>query len=452
MREENQKILIIDDEANTLKVLSTFLKKEGYEVLTANSAEGAWNELGKSDVHLVVTDLKLPGKSGLDILQDIVECRPGIKVIIITAYGSINNAVQAMKLGAYNYLTKPVNLEELSVLVQKALERKNLEQENVELKKQLRQRYSLGGIVGKSKPMQDLFDLLEKVAGYESNILITGETGTGKELVARAIHYSSGYHDKPFVTIDCAAMPETLLESELFGHVRGAFTGATADKKGQIEMAEGGTLFLDEIGELPLGVQKKLLRFLQEKKFNRVGGNKQFSINARILAATNKDLEQEIRDGNWREDLHYRLNVISMHLPPLREHKEDISLLADFFLERYNAKHNKSIEGVANEVVEIFLAYDWPGNVRELENVIERAVVLCTGEYITTACIPPRLTDLKEENHTSNNLNLLEVEKNVLCKALDQTEWNQSAAARILGISRKQLRTKMNHHGLLSNR
>ena len=450
MRNEKQKILLVDDEANTLKVLSTFLKKEGYSVLTAKTAEEAWNKLSQSDVNLLITDLKLPGKSGLDILQEIRDYMPSIKVIIITAYGSINNAVQAMKLGAYNYLTKPVNLDELAILVQNALERKNLEKENVELRKQLRERYSLVGIVGKSKPMQELFDLVEKVASYESNILITGETGTGKELVARAIHYSSEYCERPFVTIDCAAMPETLLESEFFGHVKGAFTGATDEKKGQIEMAEGGTLFLDEIAELPLGVQKKLLRFLQEKKFNRVGGNKQFSINARILAATNKDLEQEIKEGNWREDLHYRLNVISLHLPPLRDHKEDINLLSNFFLDRYNAKHNKSIEGLTNEVVEALLAYDWPGNVRELENVIERAVVLSTGEYITLDCLPKKLIEFKQENSSSSSLNLLEVEKNVLCKALSQAQWNQSAAARILGISRKQLRTKMNHHGLLS--
>jgi transcriptional regulator with PAS, ATPase and Fis domain len=297
--------------------------------------------------------------------------------------------------------------------------------------------------------MQEIFTLVEKVADYGSNILITGETGTGKELVARAIHYSGSSGERPFVTIDCASIPENLLESELFGYAKGAFTGATESKKGQIEMAHGGTLFLDEVGELPLVLQKKLLRFLQEKEFVRVGGTKRRKVDVRILAATNKDLEAEVQAGTWREDLFYRLNVITIHIPPLRERKEDISLLVNFFLDKYNAQNQRSIQGVTNDVHKVFELYEWPGNVRELENVIERGVVLCTGDMITLNCLPPKLAELDKEQDAGNGLNLMEVEKRLIVRALDQEGGNQSAAARTLGISRKQLRTKMTHHGLL---
>jgi len=442
-------ILVVDDEPNTLKVVSAVLQKQGYSVSTALNFESAWAVLEKEPIQIVITDLKLPDKSGLELLEGVKKKWPDINVIMITAYGTIDNAVQAMKLGAYNYLTKPVNPEELQVVITKALEKDLLLEENLDLKKQLRERYRLGNIVGRSKVMQELFVLVEKIAGYESNILITGETGTGKELIAKAIHYSGKLQEKPFVTIDCAAIPESILESELFGHTKGAFTGAVEDKKGQIEMAEGGTLFLDEIGELPLALQKKFLRFLQGKEFVRVGGTKRRKMNIRLIAATNKNLEQGIQEGAWREDLFYRLNVISVEVPPLRERKEDIPLLLNTFLEKFNAQNNKSIRGVTKQVMDIFQEYEWPGNVRELENVIERAVVLSSGETITASCLPSKLTALKEESLPSNGLNLMEMEKNLLWQALEKTNWNQSAAARVLGISRKQLRTKMSHHGIL---
>ncbi len=442
-------ILVVDDEPNTLKVVSAVLQKQGYAVKTALTFESAWAVLEKDPVQVVVTDLKLPDRSGLELLEEVKNRWPDMTVIMITAYGTIDNAVRAMKLGAYNYLTKPVNPDELLVVIDKALEKNLLLEENLDLKKQLKERYRLGNIVGRSKVMQEIFVLVEKVAGYDSNILITGETGTGKELIARAIHYSGKLQERPFVTIDCAAIPESLLESELFGHTKGAFTGAVEEKKGQIEMAEGGTLFLDEIGELPLALQKKFLRFLQEKEFVRVGGTRRRKVNIRLIAATNRDLEQGIQEGSWREDLFYRLNVISLEVPPLRKRKEDIPLLINTFLEKFNCQNNKSIRGVTKQVMDIFQEYEWPGNVRELENVIERAVVLSSGETITASCLPSKLTALKEENAPSHGLNLLEMEKNILWRALEQTNWNQSAAARVLGISRKQLRTKMGHHGML---
>jgi DNA-binding NtrC family response regulator len=449
MNPKDYTLLLVDDEKNTLKVLSAVLKKEGYTVRTAQNGEEAWEKLKCDSVQMLITDLKLPGKSGLDLLEAVKTCWPDMPVVMITAYGSISNAVQAMKIGASNYLTKPVNPEELLVVVHNGLEKSVLEQENQELKKQLRERFSLGSIVGKSRSMQEIFNLVEKVAQYDSNVLITGETGTGKELIARAIHYSGELGEKPFVTIDCAAIPENLLESELFGHAKGAFTGASQEKRGQIELAEGGTLFLDEVGELPLGLQKKLLRFLQEKEFIRVGCTKRRKVNVRIIAATNKDLEREIQQGSWREDLYYRLNVITIHVPPLRDRKEDISLLVNFFLDKYNTQNNKAIKGVTGEVMEIFSSYDWPGNVRELENVIERAVVLCTGDSVALPCLPQKLAELKSDSDDTNGLNFLEMEKSLIVTALEETDWNQSAAARTLGLSRKQLRTKMTRHGLL---
>jgi len=442
-------ILLVDDEKNTLKVLSAVLKQEGYNILTSLTGEEAWETLKNNTVHALVVDLKLPGMGGMELLKAAKTCCPDIPVIMITAYGTISNAVEAMKIGAYSYLTKPVNPDELSVQLHNALEKSNLLRENVELRKQLQERFSRGNIVGKSKPMQEIFKLVDKVSQYNSNVLITGETGTGKELIAKAIHYSGKFRERPFVTIDCAAIPETLLESEMFGHTKGAFTGASQEKKGQIELAEGGTLFLDEVGELPLKLQKKFLRFLQEKEFVRVGGTQKRKVNVRIIAATNKNLEKEIEEDNWREDLFYRLNVITIEIPPLRDRKEDLLLLVNFFLDKYNTQNDKYIKGLSQEVMDIFTKYDWPGNVRELENVIERAVVLNSEETISSSLLPQKMVELEEKNKETNDLNLLEMEKNIICKALYQSDWNQSAAARILGISRKQLRTKMSHHGLL---
>ena len=444
-----KRIFLIDDEPNTLKVLSAFLTKEGYAVGTAVDGQSGLEELQDGSWDMLITDLKLPDMSGLEILERVKATWPNLPVVMITAYGSISNAVQAMKLGAFNYLTKPVDPDELLLLVQKVFERSQLLEENQTMRRQLRDRFSLGNMVGKSKPMQELFNLIEKVAQYEANVLVGGETGTGKELVARGIHYAGQNPQLPFVPIDCAAVPETLLESELFGHSRGAFTGATEHKKGQIEVAHGGTLFLDEIGELPLSLQKKFLRFLQEKEIVRLGETRRRKVDVRIIAATNRDLEAEVAQGNWREDLFYRLNVISMDVPALRERKEDIPHLVNHFLAKYNAQNGKAIQGTTGEVMEVFMAYDWPGNVRELENVIERAVVLCMGDSVALSCLPQKFQERRAPSPPAEGVNLMEMEKQLVLQALEKTEYNQSAAARELGISRKQLRTKMKHHGLL---
>lgn len=444
-----KRIFLIDDEPNTLKVLSAFLTKQGYALGTAVDGQSGLEQLQDGSWDMLITDLKLPDISGLEILETVKATWPNLPVVMITAYGSISNAVQAMKLGAFNYLTKPVDPDELLLLVQKVFERSQLLEENQTMRRQLRDRFSLGNMVGKSKPMQELFNLIEKVAQYEANVLVGGETGTGKELVARGIHYAGEDANLPFVPIDCAAVPETLLESELFGHSRGAFTGATEHKKGQIEMAHGGTLFLDEIGELPLNLQKKFLRFLQEKEIVRLGETRRRKVDVRIIAATNRDLEAEIAKGEWREDLFYRLNVISMDVPALRERKEDIPHLVNHFLAKYNAQNGKAIQGTTGEVMEVFMAYDWPGNVRELENVIERAVVLCMGDSVALSCLPPKLQERRAPSPPAEGVNLIAMEKQLVLQALEKTEHNQSAAARELGISRKQLRTKMKHHGLL---
>jgi len=444
-----KRILLIDDEPNTLKVLSAFLTKPGYEVGTAKDGRSGHNHLQEGGWDMLITDLTLPDITGLVILEQVKSTWPKLPVVMITAYGSISNAVQAMKLGAFNYLTKPVDPDELLLLVQNVFERSQLLEENQTMRRQLRDRYSLGNMVGKSKAMQELFNLIEKVAQYEANVLVTGETGTGKELVARGIHYAGQEENLPFVPIDCAAVPETLLESELFGHSRGAFTGAAEQKKGQIELAHGGTLFLDEIGELPLALQKKFLRFLQEKEIVRLGETRRRKVDVRIIAATNRDLEAEIAAGQWREDLFYRLNVISIEIPPLRERRDDIPPLVNHFLAKYNAQNGKAIQGMTGEVMEVFMAYDWPGNVRELENVIERAVVLCMGDSIAMSCLPPKLQERSAPAPSTDGVNLMEMEKRLIVQTLEKTEQNQSAAARELGISRKQLRTKMKHHGLL---
>ena len=451
-RQKNSTILLVDDEQNILTVLSSVLRQEGYTVLLAASAEESLERLHSASVDLVVTDLRLPGKSGLELLEELTSIQPGLPVIMITAFGSIENAVQAMKLGAFNYLTKPVNTDEFLLLIRKALDTSSLQAENLDLKKALKDNYRLGSMIGKSRAMQEVFTLVAKVTDLQSNILVTGETGTGKELVAKAIHFSGQFANQPFVTIDCASVPESLLESELFGHAKGAFTGAVQTRKGRIESADGGTLFLDEVGELPLQLQGKFLRFLQNKEFVRLGSNTNRRVNLRIVAATNKDLEAEVARGHWREDLFYRLNVINIHIPPLRERPEDIPLLMEAFLEKYAHQNHKPALGFSDEVAGVFDDYDWPGNVRELENVIERGVILSTGDRITRSCLPARLLKDRgpDEPNAGQNSSLLAVERELIVKALHRQNNNQSAAARDLGISRKQLRTKMKHHDLLA--
>ncbi|MHB8893567.1 MAG: sigma-54-dependent transcriptional regulator [Candidatus Geothermincolia bacterium] len=443
-------ILVVDDEKNILTVLSMTLKKEHYEVDTARSAEEATDKFNKNTYDLVITDLKLPGKSGIDLLEYIRSNDSCIPVIMITAFGTIETAIQAMKKGAFNYLTKPVNPDELLTVIREAIEKQELRKENASLKSELKQTAMFSNIVGKSGVMQALFDTIRTVSKTQANILITGESGTGKELVARAAHYSSNRADKPFVTIDCASIPSEIMESELFGHEKGSFTGAHERKTGLLELAQNGTVFLDEIGELDIALQKKLLRFIQEREILRVGGAGRITLNVRIIAATNKDLEREVEAKRFREDLYYRLNVVGIKMPPLRERKDDIPLLAAHFVEKLNRIEGKHIAGFEDNVMAAFLKYDWPGNIRELENVVEMSYVLCPNISINLKYLPSRLQlEAREERESFDEMNLIETENRLIVKALNTAAWNQSKAAEILGISRKQLRTKMRHHNLL---
>jgi len=446
----NYRILIVDDEKNILRVVSTTLKNEQYDVTTAQSAEEAIERFGRNGFDLVITDLKLPGQGGLDLLSFVKSQEPDMPVIMITAFGTIENAVDAMKRGAFNYLTKPVNPDELLTVVREAVEKFELKRENRSLKSELRQKFAFGSIIGKSSVMQEVFDTIRMVSKTHSSILIFGESGTGKELVARAIHYESDRAEHPFVTIDCATIPSEIMESELFGHEKGSFTGAHERKTGLLERADKGTVFLDEIGELDLHLQKKLLRFLQEREILRVGGAARIKLNVRIVAATNRELEQEVREKRFREDLFYRLNVVAIKMPPLRERKDDIPLLVQHFLERLNQIEGRMITGFEDNAVEALLAYDWPGNVRELENAVERAYILCPSITIGLKHLPTKMAALSRgEREPVDEMNLLETEKRLIVRALTNTSWNQSKAAEVLGISRKQLRTKMKHFGLL---
>jgi two-component system, NtrC family, response regulator AtoC len=447
---QKHNILVVDDEKNILKVVSVTLKDHGYGVETAQSAEEALAKFRRGAFDLVVTDLKLPGRSGGELLTEIKAVKHDFPVIVITAFGTIENAVEAMKKGAFNYLTKPVNPDELVSVAREALEKYELKRENAALKSELRQKYTFSSIIGKSAGMQEVFDMVRMVAKTHSSVLIVGESGTGKELVARAIHFDSDRADGPFVTVDCAAIPREIMESELFGHEKGAFTGAHERKTGLLEHADGGTVFLDEIGDLDVNLQKKLLRFLQEREVLRVGGNSRIKLNVRIIAATNKDLERDVEAKNFREDLYYRLNVVTIKIPPLRERKDDLPLLAQHFLEKVSSVEGKLVKGFEETVLEAFLAYNWPGNVRELENVVERAYILCPNITITRNYLPSKLQGPDGQGREGfDEMNLLETEKRLIIKALGTTSWNQSKASEILGITRKQLRTKMKNLGLL---
>ncbi|MGQ9800149.1 MAG: sigma-54-dependent transcriptional regulator [Candidatus Saccharicenans sp.] len=441
-------ILIIDDEKGLLEVLTMVFRKEGYEVETATSGAEGLDILNSKSIDLVITDIRMPHLSGMEILRYIKENQPEVPVIVITAYGSIQQAVEALKAGALDYIVKPFDVEELKILVARGLERKHLELENILLKKDLKEKYKFENMIGKSRLMQEIYLLIDKIAGTDSTVLITGESGTGKEMAARAIHNLSRRKDKPFVTINCAALPENLLESELFGHTKGAFTGAILDKKGMFEVAHKGTLFLDEIGEMSPWTQVKLLRALQEKKIRRVGGTDEIPVDVRLIAATNQDLRKRIEEGKFREDLFYRLNVISFEMPPLRKRVEDIPLLTQHFLQKYCQQMNKKMKRLAPEVVGIFEQYSWPGNIRELENVIERIVAIEDRETITTACLPPEMLglvkreDQKVELEPGFDLNkhLDEIAKKYIIKALEKSGGRMKKAAPMLGVSYRTLR------------
>ena len=456
-------ILVIDDERSMREFLSIMLEREGYSVVTKDNGNDALEFISKNKYDLIITDIKMPKMSGIDILRESMALHPNTPVIMITAFASTEVAVEAMKLGAYDYITKPFNVDEIKIIIKNAIEKKSLFDENISLKEELKGRYQFSNIVGKSDKIHKVFDLIMKVANSKSTVLITGESGTGKELVARAIHHKSDRKDKPFVSISCGAIPETLLESELFGHQKGAFTGADSDKKGLFEVADGGTFFLDEVSEAPPSIQAKLLRVLQEKEFKRVGSVKDIKVDVRVIAATNKNLHQLIIDGKFREDLYYRLNVIPIELPSLRERKEDIPLLVSHFINKYNSINKKGIKGIHPETMEKLERYRWRGNVRELENVIERAVTLEIADNIYPESLPDEIRNYEIEplkilieplksDIPSEGLNLEDyiskVEKDIILNALEKTGWVKKKAAELLNMSFRSFRYKLQKYDI----
>jgi two-component system response regulator PilR (NtrC family) len=453
------KLLVADDEQSMREFLDIMLKKEGYKVSLASNGEEVLKLAERDIFDLILMDIRMPKLDGIAVLKKIKALSPETIVIMITAYASADTAIRAMKEGAYDYVTKPFKVDEIKLIIRNALEKKNLQKENILLKQVVRDRYHFDNIIGQSPKMLALYDLLEKVGPTKTNILIAGESGTGKELVAKAIHYNSPRKDKPFVTLNCGAIPEPLIESELFGHMRGAFTDAIATKKGLFEMADEGTIFLDEISELPLLMQVKLLRVLQDKEFKRVGGTEDIRVDVRIMSATNKDLEEAVTEKRFREDLFYRLNVIQIKLPPLRDRREDISLLTMHFLKKYSEELNKHITGISPETLRILLNYDYPGNVRELQNIIERAVALESTQELTPQNLSSYLDQQPSLKKGSIDLDIPnegldlekvveELERNLLLKALDRTKGIKKKAAELLHINFRSMRYRLEKYGL----
>ena len=456
-------ILIVDDEEivreSCIKILSS---ERSYRLLSVASAEEALSVFEEEEIDLIITDLKLPDMDGIELLKVVRERDPNIEVIMITGYGTVDTAVQAMKLGAYDYIEKPFRPDELLALAMRALEKKRLREENLQLRRQLPVQY-IRNIIGQSKEMERVFELISSVAPTSSTVLITGESGTGKELVARAIHYNSPRRDGPFVVVDCGTLPDELIESELFGHRRGAFTGAVEDKKGLIEEADGGTLFLDEIGNLPLPLQTRLLRVLQEKEFRPLGGKRSKRIDVRFIAATNRDLKEMVREGSFREDLYYRLNIFPIRMPPLRERRDDIPLLAYHFLKRYSQELGKEVSGITAEAMKILIDYEWPGNVRELENTIQRAILITKGNTIRAddlgfiepsrqVHIPRTFEELKTLKRELRERSVEEVEREFVLEALRRNEWNVSRAARDVGMLRPNFHALMKKYSIARKR
>ncbi len=452
-REERvgRSILIIDDDSSLRRVLEYNLQEEGYEVSTAASGEKGLRSFSEQVPDLVITDMKMPGMDGFQVLKAVKERSPGTLVIIITAFGEVDSAVRAMKAGAYDYITKPFNRDELKLTVKKAFQLTGLSEENRRLKDRLSDRREFRNIIGISPVMERVFSMVRRVADTEATVLITGESGTGKELVARAIHSLGSRREGPFVAVNCAAIPKDLLESELFGHVKGAFTGAVRDRTGKFSQADGGTLFLDEVGEMPVELQPKLLRALQERSVEPVGGSAPQKVDVRLAAATNTDLEKAIREGVFREDLYYRLAVIPIHLPPLRERREDIPLL----IRHFAAKHGAETISFSDEAVEALSAYDWPGNVRELENTVERLLIMREGDAVTIGDLPDKLRGVRGSGPAGSVVNLPaegypleQLEREIVLSALERNGWNQTAAARFLRIPRHVLVYRMEKYGI----
>lgn len=439
-------IAIIEDDRIMRISLEDALRSAGYDVTSFETGESALRALRDSNFSVIVTDVRLPDIDGINILREI-SSRSDSQVIVMTAFGTIKDAVEVMKLGAFDYITKPFSLDEFLLLIERAINVKKLREENLRLKQDLNRCYSFPNIIGNSPEMKKLFSLMEKVASSDSTVLILGESGTGKELIATTIHYQSKRKDGPLIKVNCAALPEGLIEAELFGHEKGAFTGAIKKKPGRFELANGGTIFLDEVGDLPLPTQAKLLRVIQDRTFERVGGTETLKVDVRIIGATNKDLQKEVKNGRFREDLYYRLNVIPLLIPPLRERKEDIPDLVDFFLKRFNTRLSKNVR-FSKEAMESLLEYDYPGNVRELENIIERVVTLSQGEVIKKEDLPLPFKTLTSARYPSLSEITNQAEREYIIRVLKLTGGNRTRTAEILGISRKTLWEKLNLYGV----
>lgn len=445
-------ILVVDDERNIRSGLCIAFEDEGYDTLEAADGQEAWNIVNRKSVDLVVTDLRMPVMSGYDLLKKISSSYPTLPVIVLTGHGSIEDAVQAMRDGAVDFFTKPVDLDHLILTVGKALHNRTISEQNTRLKAEidtLRKRQGYDGIIGKSSAVTRMMEVIQQVAPSKASVLVTGESGTGKELVADAIHSLSNRSKGPFIKVNCASLSPTLLESELFGHEKGAFTGAVGQKKGRFELADGGTIFLDEIGEIDQNTQVKILRVLQERSFERVGGEETLHVDVRIVAATNRDLEEEIRKGSFREDLYYRLNVVHISVPPLRERKEDIPLLIASFVKTFNEEDGRSVEGFTPAARKALLAYSWPGNVRELRNTVESCVVMARGKNIDVDDLPPHIVDSAPGESVSVRIGtrLEDAERMIILSTIDHCKGNKTRAAEILGIGRKTLHRKLDEYG-----
>ena len=457
------RILIVDDEESIREFFEIMLKREGYQVLTAQNGVAALEVLKKQSADLIISDIQMPEMSGLELLAKVKESDSDAVLIMITAFGSTDTAIEAMKLGAYDYIQKPFKIEEVKIVIRQALEKRSLKLENAQLKSELGTKYAFDNIIGGAPPMLRIYEMVKRIANTKSSVLISGESGTGKELIARAIHYNGPLKDKPFVTVNCGAIPENLMESEMFGHKKGSFTGAIADKRGLFEVANSGTIFLDELGELPLAMQVKLLRVIQEGTFKRVGSTEDITVEVRVISATNKTLEAEVKAGKFREDLFYRLNVIQIHCPPLRERREDIPMLANHFLDKFSKVLGVNVKKISEEAMNVLKGYHFPGNVRELENVVERTVALEPGPAILPESWPHHLTDSRPSTPEGLDAHRIEIdsekgieleklvadfERTLLTKALERTGGIKKKAARLLNISFRSMRYRVAKYGL----
>jgi len=446
-----KKVLVVDDDSLMKDFLKEALGRSDYSVDLASTGEEALEKIKDKDYDVILSDIRMPSMGGMELLEATKEYLPDAEVIMMTAYGTVENAVEAMKLGAFDYVMKPFSADAIEMKLKRAFEQMRLKKENKNLHQALENTYSFGNIVGKSPQMQKIFESVKAVADSKATVLITGESGTGKELIATAIHYNSSRKDGPFVKVNCAALPEGLVETQLFGHERGAFTGAIRKSRGRFELADGGTLLLDEVSEISPGLQAKLLRVLQEREFERLGSEETIQVDVRIISTSNQNLKERMEKGKFREDLFYRLNVIPIHIAPLRERKEDIPVLVEHFLNKYNLENRRSIEGISQKVYEMFMEYHWPGNVRELENCIERAVVTSKGKVLTLRDLPKEIAFGKADFASETigvGCSIHEAEKKLILKTLELEAGNRTKAAEILGISTRTLRSKLQEYGL----